>query len=370
VATAPPSVNMFAATTPSMNTDRADATATLLPNGKVLIAGGTESSGPALNSTDLYDPVSNTFAPAASTPVMNTARTGATATLLPNGKVLIAGGYGSLYSLKSTELYDPVTNKFATSPPMMNTARGTATATLLPNGKVLIAGGIDNAGNVLNSTELYDPVSNSFAASTPVMNTARAGATAALLPDGKVLVAGGFSGSGGVLSSTELYDSVTNTFAAPDSTPAMNIARDGTTATLLPNGKVLLAGGDNNMSRIPFSSTELYDSVTNTFALPASTPIMNNPRTGATATLLPNGKVLLAGGLDVVGFNQDASTSTTELYDAATNSFAASAATPVMNSPRAGCTATLLPNGKALIAGGEYIFEPSINLSSTELYTP
>jgi Galactose oxidase, central domain len=99
VATAPPSVNMFAATTPSMNVARAGATATLLPNGKVLIAGGANGDGNVdnvLKNTELYDPVSNTFAPVASTPVMNTARQNATATLLPNGKVLIAGGFESV----------------------------------------------------------------------------------------------------------------------------------------------------------------------------------------------------------------------------------------------------------------------------------
>jgi Galactose oxidase, central domain len=153
VRSAPASVNMFAATTPSMNEPRAGATATLLPNGKVLITGG------AGTSTELYDPVTDTFA--ASTPSMNTARGGATATLLPNGKVLIAGGAGT-----STELYDPVTNSFApsASTAVMNTARSEATATLLPNGKVLIAGGYsDNPPYSLASTELYNPVTNKFA---------------------------------------------------------------------------------------------------------------------------------------------------------------------------------------------------------------
>ena len=139
VATAPPSVNTFAATTPSMNTGRAQATATLLPNGKVLITGGNSGFNNYLSSTELYDPVTNTFA--ASTPVMKTARYGATATLLPNGKVLIAGGYNGANVVSSTDLYDPATNTFAASTPSMNAAREIATATLLPKGKVLIDGG-------------------------------------------------------------------------------------------------------------------------------------------------------------------------------------------------------------------------------------
>jgi hypothetical protein len=102
--TVPPSVNTFAPTTPSMNTGRCCATSTLLPNGKVLIAGGQHSSFNPLNSSELYDPVSNTFT---ATPTMNTARESAAATLLPNGKVLIAGGLDSPNTLSSTELYTP-----------------------------------------------------------------------------------------------------------------------------------------------------------------------------------------------------------------------------------------------------------------------
>lgn len=298
-----PVTDTFAAITPVMNASREFATATLLPTGKVLIAGGQGTIGccsfPILSSTELYDPASNTFA--ASTPSMNAARLRATATLLPSGKVLIAGGENvdlvshTITYYTSTELYDPVSNTFAATPPVMNTGRTRATATLLSNGKVLIAGGFGNAG-YLNSTELYDPVSDTFAASTPSMNTARYDATATLLPNGKVLIAGGDFDN--TLSSTELYDPVTNTFAA--ATPAMNGVREAATSTLLPSGKVLIAGGDDNSGLgHPLGSTELYDPATNTFA--ASTPSMNNSRLLATATLLPNGKVLIAGGEGVFG---------------------------------------------------------------------
>jgi hypothetical protein len=360
VDTVPPSVNSFASTTPSMNAVRCCATATLLPNGKALIAGGF--NGSFLSSTELYDPVANTFA--ATTPSMNVARDEATAKLLPNGKVLIAGGVNGNSNnsnvVASTELYDPVSNTFAASTPVMNTARVYATATLLPNGKILIAGGITNAagggingGAVQSSTELYDPVTNTFAAagSTPVMNNARRNMMATLLSNGKVLIAGGTTDGANALSSTELYDPVTNTFAA--STPSMNTGRFSGSATLLPNGKVLITGCPNNYC----TSTELYDPVSNTFA--ATTPSMNTAHGGGTSTLLPNGKVLIAGGV-----NNAIVISSTDLYDPVSNTFAAS--TPVMNTARESAAATLLPNGKVLIAGGN----GTNYFSSTELYTP
>jgi WD40 repeat protein len=359
---APVSVNAFAASTPSMNEAREFATATLLPNGKVLIAGGSGNKFLALSSIEIYDPVTNTFAE--STPSMNKDRADATSTLLPSGQELIAGGVSILPTittfLSSTEIYDPATNIFAASTPSMNHGRAFATATLLPNGKVLIAGGVFNTipetfPLVLSSTEIYDPATNTFAASTPNMNESRDSATATLLPNGELLIAGGVNFTFNLLSSTEIYDLTTNTFAA--STPSMNQPRGNATATLLPNGKVLVAGGVDvrgscsNCSST--ASTEIYDPASNTFA--ASTPSMNQARAGATATLLPNGKVLIAGGSITFG-------TSTEIYDPATNTFAAS--TPTMNEARNSATATLLPNGKVLIAAG------SFPVSSKEIYDP
>jgi N-acetylneuraminic acid mutarotase len=139
----------------------------------------------------------------------------------------------------------------------MNVARAYATATLLETGQVLIAGGVDATGTYLSSVELYDPSSNSFipAASTPVMNVAREGTAAALLADGKVMIAGGYNG--GYLASSEIYDPVSNTFADAVATPSMNVGRAWATATVLPNGKVLVAGGQNQTAG-PLSTTELY----------------------------------------------------------------------------------------------------------------
>jgi Galactose oxidase, central domain/Kelch motif len=319
-------------------------------------------------------PSLNTFA--AISPSMNTARAGATATLLPNGKVLIAGGYNGTTSLSSTELYDPVTNKFAaaTATPVMNAARDGATATLLPNGEVLIAGG-GNGSTVLGSTELYDPATKRFAAAVvaPSMNTARSGAIATLLPNGKVLIAGGYDdGNPPSLSSTELYDPTTNTFAPPTSTPSMNDQREYATATVLPNGKVLIAGGEIYFEGVLYSA-ELYVPATNTFAPSTSMPTMNHGHILATATLLANGQVLIAGGQDLVAPHLYNTLNDTELYDPGTNTFALSSSTPLMNTARDSAAATLLPNGEVLIAGGQSIVGAPphlIFLSSTELYSP
>ena len=190
--------------------------------------GGLNSSTGSLASTELYDPVTNTFPAAAQTASMNVARRSATATTIttgPNaGKILIAGGIANSGVLASTDLYDPVTNTFAAAAQTasMNTARVEATATTItmgPNaGKILIAGGTGDSGS-LASTELYDPLTNTFAAAaqTASMNTARVEATATTItmgPNaGKILIAGGIGGSGS-LASTELYDPVTDTFAA------------------------------------------------------------------------------------------------------------------------------------------------------------
>jgi len=361
----PASVNSFALPdqTASMNVARYDATATLLGNGKVLIAGG---SFDLPGSTDLYDSMTNTFAPPAQTAAMNSVRFSATATLLPNGKVLVAGGAGAgglaLPPLASTDLYDPATNTFAPSAQTasMNDARAEATATLLPNGKVLIAGGIGPDSIPIATTELYDPATNTFAApsQTAAMNNARFFATATLLPNGKVLIAGGLKPSAaGSYASTELYDPATNTFAPPAQTASMNTARNRPTVTALPNAKVLITGGSND------TTTDLYDSVTNTFAPPAGTGAMNTARRFATATLLPNGRVLIAGGqISLI----DAQKST-DLYDPPTNTFAPPAQTASMNSGRVLATATLLPNGKVLIEGRSVSESAS---AATELYTP
>jgi hypothetical protein len=165
---------------------------------------------------------------------LNTARDSHTATLLPNGMVLVAGGFGPVRA--SAELYDPVSGTW-TPTGSLNTARAQHTATLLPNGMVLVAGGFDSNVNPSASAELYDPASGTWMP-TGSLNTARTTHTATLLPNGMVLVAGGF-GASGDLPNAELYDPATGTWTP---TGSLNVARTFHTATLLNNGMVLVAG--------------------------------------------------------------------------------------------------------------------------------
>jgi WD40 repeat protein len=181
---------------------------------------------------------------------LNIGRYAHTATLLPNGMVLVAGGYNQTDGdLASAELYDPETGTW-TETGSLATARDGHTATLLPNGKVLVAGGYSN-GSVLRSAELYDPASGTWTA-TSNLATKRYSHTATLLPNGKVLVAGG-DNNGGVLASAELYDPGSGRWRA---TGSLNMARESHTTTLLPNGKVLVAGGDDN-NNVALASAEL-----------------------------------------------------------------------------------------------------------------
>src|SRR5579863_2924900 len=368
-----PVANTFTALSATMTTARAYHTATLLPNGLALLTGGWNGSPTALNTAELYDPVANTFTALSAT--MTTARAYHTATLLPNGEVLLTGGWnGSGSILNTAEVYEalpPSAQTFTALSATMTTAREGHRATLLPNGQVLVTGGFNNGSSALNTAELYDPVANTFTALTATMTSARQFHMAALLPNGQVLLTGGTDGSGTVLNTAELYDPVAQTFTALSATTGtpitMTSTRQGHTATLLPNGQVLLTGGTDGSGTV-LNTAELYDPVAQTFtALSATTgtPItMTSTRQGHTATLLPNGQVLLTGG----GNSTTApALNTAELYDPTANTFTALTAT--MTTARAYDTATLLPNGQVLLTGGgNSTTAPALN--TAELYDP
>ncbi|TXT40238.1 MAG: branched-chain amino acid ABC transporter2C amino acid-binding protein [Comamonadaceae bacterium] len=341
----------FTITTGNMADGRYMHTATLLPGGKVLIAGGWYQ----LSKSELYDPATKTFA-ATGAMSATLGRGDHTATLLPDGKVLVAGGSDPLTKqyLSSAELYDPATGTFSPTG-NMTTARTTHTATLLPNGKVLIAGGTTGGSGgtftPTNSAEIYDPATHSFSA-TGSMGINRTSHGAVLLKNNKVLIVAG-SYYYGYSNTAELYDPATGTFSTITGTMT-NSRAWGLTTTMLNDGRVLIAGGGNS---VYLNTAEIFDPASNQFSATGS---MLNPRLMHTGTLLPDGKVLIAGGQN---------TSTTritgvELFDPFTGTFSVA---PNMSVERSGHTATLFPNGQVLVAGGA---SNLVLLSSAELFGP
>jgi WD40 repeat protein len=324
--------------TGSLATARYSHTATLLPNGKVLVAGGT-GANTLLASAELYDPVTGSWTATGSATAFFT-----TATLLQNGKVLVVGGGSG-----SAQLYDPTTGSWSATgsltPPRLK-----HTVTLLPSGKVLVAGGFDTSGTDIAVAQLYNPATGTWSI-TGSLATARNSHTATLLPSGKVLVAGGGidAPGGGVLDSAELYDPATGRWSI---TGSLTTPRGGHTATLLPSGEVLIAGGDD----INFlASAELYDPATESWSTTGS---LAAAREYDTATLLPNGKVLVAGGF---GYGPTGFLANAELYDPGTGNWSAAGDLATARSLH---TATVLPNGNVLVAGG---FRNGA-LASAELY--
>jgi len=318
----------------SMSAKRAAHTATLLGNGKVLIAGGFVSNGGSLSSVEVFDPTTRTFRSAEN---MTAARAGHTATPLPNGKVLISGGYNGDY-LNSAEVYDPTANRFTSSGRMI-TARSGHVATLLNDGKVLLAGGVGTGWSFLADAELFDPQTNTFT-TTGGMMTARESHTATLLNDGKVLITGGHKGRRSAITiyiSTEIYNPVSRTFMAGEN---LTVKRHKHDATLLTDGRVLIIGGsDERDGDGAYRNAEVFNPVNKTF-----TAVKNNMNSAryklqGTAILLQNGKVLIAGGANRA-----------EVFDPTTNSF--SFAHGDMETKRLFATATLLKDGQVLITGG------------------
>jgi HYR domain-containing protein/galactose oxidase-like protein/Kelch motif protein len=225
-----------------MATARSFHTATRLADGRVLITGGHQFNffNSALSTAEIYDPGNGSFAPVGS---MRVARQDHTATLLSDGRVLIAGGYGAdQFGLTAVEIFDPVTRTFADTESLA-ARRGNHIAIMLPNGNVLIAGGHSDApADSLSSAEIYDAALGRFT-STGNMTVARGSHAAALLSDGTVLIAGGYTAFpflGTTLASAEIYNPMAGSFAP---TATMPVARGRFIAAPLANGDVLVAGG-------------------------------------------------------------------------------------------------------------------------------
>jgi hypothetical protein len=348
-------------TSPSlfMNVGRVSHTATQLQDGRILFIGGLDGAGLATSSAEIYDPGTGKFTLTGS---LSDGRFGHTATLLSNGKVLVAGGARDSSNpvlVPTVELYDPQSGTFSRTG-NLGELRFLHTATLLADGKVLVSGGQDTVPGFsgqasIGSAELYDPVSGAFSF-TANLNAPRFWHTATLLNNGRVLIAGGtvnvpYTYPPLLPTPGELYDPETGKFT--------NIGAFGDEASGDASAAVPLQSG-----QVLTWATAVYDPVANTFStVPVLLQAPSANRQGYTGTLLPNGIVLITGG-DGVSANQDVAAAF--LLDPAHSSWTQ---IPDMPSPRVAHTANLLSNGLVLIAGGGTAFNQG-GFASAELYQP
>jgi hypothetical protein len=316
----------------TLSTARAAHTTTVLPSGRVMVAGGMGPGGGSLSTTELIDVSTATVEPG---PSMAHARAGHTATTLPNGRVVLAGGYNGDY-LASVEVFDPSSQRLEVLG-QMSVGRSGHTATLLPDGRILIVGGVGPGWSFLASAELFDPV-RGRSEPTGALSVPRESHTATLLTDGRVLVVGGHQGRRAameVYASAELYDPAAGRFQPAGS---LTVARHKHDAVRLADGRVLVIGGADQTDRHYFETTEVYDPVTARFD--AGPPMASaRYKISGTSVLLPDGDVLVPSGAR-----------TAELLDA--RAFAFRPVTGDFPAAFYFATATPLSTGDVLIVGG------------------
>ncbi len=342
----------------SLHNARDGHTATLLPNGNIVVAGG-ENNNLAMASTEVYSPLTSSWTNSGN---LNVARSNASALLLPSGMILVAGGCVSNClgaTTASAELYNSVSGKWS-STGSMTKARTYFAMVLLPSGKVLAAGGCtglnaNGCSGVTAKAEIFDPSIGKWSATGPMI-AARGNHTATLLPSGKVLVAGGINSANNPIGGAELYDPSTGKWT---STGKLITARDEHTAVLLATGNVLVAGGENSAS-VTTAKTELYNPATGKWSASGN---LNTSRLEHSATVLANGNVLIAGGNNVTN-NATTVLSSAELYSPATGKWTN---TGSMSNARVGHTTTLMVSGMVMAASGS---DANNDLTSCETYAP
>jgi hypothetical protein len=365
----------------SLNVARENHQTNLLSDRTILVTGGDNGSGP-LSSAELY--INSTFSLLANS--MTTPRTGHQQTVLNSstGQVLITEGSDGSSALASAELYTPGTSSgspatfqpttlfnseaqaFTQTVTTMTTARYRHTATLLTTSQVLIAGGSDQNGNPLSSAEIFSPATGVFTATKRPMSYARIGHQATLLLDGTVLITGGVDQNGNPIIAAEVYNPLTGVFT--QTAGPMNVGRVNSQATRLGSGMVLTSGGQDGAGNA-FNTAELYNPATGIFQFTQAAGNVQTYMTAArfnhTASLLPDGTVLIAGG-------QDTSSDTLasmEAYDPIAGTF--SVATASLQVPHHNHTATVLPIAGVLIAGGANTTASGSTIEpNAEVYTP
>ena len=343
---------------PDMSIGRSYFALVPLPSGDLLAPGGVIEAPVYTNRADIFSVAGRSFSETAAMPVSH--RYQKQAVLLGNGKILIAGEqYDGI--AKESHLFTEATHSWAATVnhPALN--RFSAAMILLPSGKVLYAGGYNGGadGPTYDSAELFDPALSTWSA-TGSMVALRAGHTLTLLVTGpnagKVLVTGGGQRIGlTVEARCELYDPVTGSFAL---TGQLNLGRTFHTATRLLDGRVLVTGGhDAGVVGSNHDTVEIYDPATGTWSFAAS---MAARRARHTATLLPNGDVLVVGGAQVG--SMASVNASAEIYHPATHSWRT---VPSMSTARVGQAAALLPSGEVLVAGG---YDGTSYLATSEIF--
>ena len=318
---------------PSMSAQRAAHSATLLRDGTVLLIGGCSSNsceGYGATS-ERFDPKTGRFTPSGT---MAVGRSSHTAVPLPDGRVLVTGGWTRNGVTASAEVYDPATGRFSPAG-QMTTPRSDHAAVMLPNNRILFIGGEQATQEGLASVEFYDPRDRAFHAAG-TLTVPRLSHAVFLQPEGRVLVVGGRSGRGQILDSTELYDPATGR-----STPTgkLRVPRHKFGATMFPDWRVIVVGGsDRDESGARYTSTEIYDPASGVWV---AGPELTHPRykLEGGVVALKDGRLLVAGGADVAEL-LDLTTGRSEVLAGATTGAHAFA------------TATKLEDDRVLLAGG------------------
>lgn len=278
----------------SLSAPRSNLTLTQLPNGRVLAAGGADAST-TLDVSETLNPADRTWTTVAR---MKRARSHHTATLLPNGNVLAVGGFTALGNSTGTtnhaEIFYPGPAAWVATA-QMTSSRAYHATVLLPDGNPMVMGGFSN-GSYLDSTEVFYSTSHRWVAG-PTMPEPRGQYTATLMRDGRVMVVGGLNASGGVLNTTRFFNPQTLVWS---NGPNLNFGRHSHTATLLRDGRLVVIGGNNGSGEV--SLAEIYNPATNAWTRTTATGNdLGIPRQNHTATLLPDGKVMIVGGFTALG---------------------------------------------------------------------
>jgi N-acetylneuraminic acid mutarotase len=328
-------------------------TATLLPDGTVLVAGGQDSGGTITAETEIFHPADSTWAKG---PPMGVARLGHTAVRLDDGRVLVIGGLSAFGTpvnapMPTAEIYDPAAQAWSRTGAMPTAAIQPA-AVVLSDSRVLAVGGSPDGTVGTAAVQVFDPRNNLWTALRP-MSTPRRGPAALLLHTGKVLVAGGAAtDSDGSLATAEIYDPAANSWTTG---PPMSTTHAHSLYTLLPDGRAMVSGGVDFQggNAIAVTATDLYDPGTNTWTTAA--PLRAGRAVGSGA-LLANGLYLAVGGYRVR--NGVSAQATAEIFDPSSGTWTS---LPPMSTTRVGGSVVALSGNRALVVAGT-------RLPDTELF--